>query len=454
MEKQKKSLFLISGILFIITCINQLWRISIHSRADFLDALMLLSIGFITVVLFMKRKDKLLGIALGINAITAFIYHLSSLSGYFIRYGNFHLFNFFTEDLFSLSSFLALFLKILIPALLCILIFFEKKLSSVKNTIALVCAYLPVVLIFATVIRNSYYLKEEYYSWHGYVFLGESGYLALFFRFISIAVTAFAFICISSLFTNNIQNEKSDKQNRIGTIGFIALPTGTLLGFLIAFISNLIYGGVQFFDGFFLISILWIIVIALVLAGICLSPLAILYATKPYITNENEVATNYIPTDGYISLSKHIVLCLFTFGFWNWFWTYRTTAFLNRTPNAEQYQPTSALLLCMFVPFYSIYWYYKNGERVDTLSQLKNLNQSNTATMCLILSIFIPIVACILMQDRINNLCSTKVSADKIPAPQQEEKQLENIKRLKELLDADIITQEEFEAKKKQLLGL
>ncbi len=115
-------------------------------------------------------------------------------------------------------------------------------------------------------------------------------------------------------------------------------------------------------------------------------------------------AQNYGGSDGYISLGKHVVLLLFTFGIWYLIWVYRTTAYLNKTPNAEQYNPTSKLLLYMFIPFYSIYWYYKHGQRIDTLSRSKNLNNSDMATICLILGIFIPIVACILMQDRINTI--------------------------------------------------
>ncbi|MBR3552663.1 MAG: DUF4234 domain-containing protein [Clostridia bacterium] len=117
--------------------------------------------------------------------------------------------------------------------------------------------------------------------------------------------------------------------------------------------------------------------------------------------------------EAYCSLEKHIVLCLFTFGIWPYIWIYRTTKYLNKTPGAEQYDPTNKLLLCMFVPFYSIYWLYKHGQRIDAFSKAKGLYQSDMATLCLILGIFIPIVAIILMQDKINALCMAK------PAPVQ-----------------------------------
>ncbi len=117
--------------------------------------------------------------------------------------------------------------------------------------------------------------------------------------------------------------------------------------------------------------------------------------------------------DAYCSLGKHIVLCLFTFGIWPLIWTHRTTKFLNCAPGATYYDPTKKLLLCMFVPFYQLYWYYKHGQRIDALSREKGLNNSDMATMCLVLGIFIPIVATILMQDRINSICM-KIAAEEI----------------------------------------
>lgn len=130
---------------------------------------------------------------------------------------------------------------------------------------------------------------------------------------------------------------------------------------------------------------------------------------KPVSETENREC---IDAEAYCGLGKHIVLCLFTCGVWSLIWTYRTTKYLNNAPNAEQYNPTNKLLLCMFVPFYQIYWYYKHGQRIDAMSKQKNLNNSDMATLCLILGIFIPIVACILVQDRINTLCTTKSVAE------------------------------------------
>ena len=58
----------------------------------------------------------------------------------------------------------------------------------------------------------------------------------------------------------------------------------------------------------------------------------------------------------YCSMVKHVFLLLFTFGIWYFIWIYRTTRYLNRVEGEEYRNPTYKLLLCMFVPFYLIYW--------------------------------------------------------------------------------------------------
>ncbi len=172
---------------------------------------------------------------------------------------------------------------------------------------------------------------------------------------------------------------------------------------------------------------------------------------KPISTADGNSTIDEEQGETYCGLNKHILLLLFTCGIWYFIWIYRTTKYLNKTPNAEYYNPTSKLLLCMFVPFYSIYWFYRHGQRIDSFTKSKGLNNSDMATLCLILGIFIPIVACIIMQDKINTLYIRK----NINTIHQEQPQTaDELKRFKELLDNGVITQEEFDAKKKQLLGL
>ncbi len=161
-------------------------------------------------------------------------------------------------------------------------------------------------------------------------------------------------------------------------------------------------------------------------------------------------------TEGYIGMGIHILLLLVTFGIWNYIWIYRTTKFLNRVEGVEYRNPTTKLLLSMFVPFYSIYWTYKSAQYIDKLARSKGI-QSDISTICLILEFFVPIVPPILMQDKINSSVlsvESKTQYSVNNTPTETAVMSDDLKKLKELLDNGILTQEEFDAKKKQILDL
>lgn len=160
----------------------------------------------------------------------------------------------------------------------------------------------------------------------------------------------------------------------------------------------------------------------------------------------------------YKSLVPHVLLLLFTCGIYYLVWIYRTTDSLNACKNEEYRTPVNKLLLCMFVPFYSIYWTYKSAHRIDMLGYEKGI-QGETATLNLILSLFVPILPPILMQSKLNSvIMADSVSPAAATAMQYTAKPADNgyndLEKLKELYDKGIITEEEFTEKKKQVLGI
>lgn len=168
----------------------------------------------------------------------------------------------------------------------------------------------------------------------------------------------------------------------------------------------------------------------------------------------------YTGDGAYCGLVKHILLLIFTFGIWYFIWIYRMTGYLNQVKDEPERNPTTKLLLCLFVPFYSIYWVYKSAQRIDKLAALKGV-RSDLSTICLILAIFIGIIPPILMQDKINEIITAGNGAThseqhtaQAVSPQVNFGAAEELKTYKELLDSGVITQEEFDAKKKQLLNL
>ena len=97
-------------------------------------------------------------------------------------------------------------------------------------------------------------------------------------------------------------------------------------------------------------------------------------------------------SDMYVGMVKHILLSLFTFGIYSCIWTYKTTENLNSGNNQIQ-SGTKKLLLCIFVPFYRLYWYYNQAKRLENLMREKDMHTSDFAVVTLILAIFVPIVA-------------------------------------------------------------
>lgn len=166
--------------------------------------------------------------------------------------------------------------------------------------------------------------------------------------------------------------------------------------------------------------------------------------------------------EGYYDLVQHALLLLFTFGIWELIWIYRTTKFLNNAPDQEERNPTTKLLLCMFVPFYYVYWIYRSCKILDAWGKEKQDDEEITL-IAFILSFFVRIVSLILMQNKLNRLCtmgkkgapdSDTEGGDRAPQAKNDGDRTEEIRNYKALLDDGIITEEEFEAKKKQLLGL
>ena len=167
----------------------------------------------------------------------------------------------------------------------------------------------------------------------------------------------------------------------------------------------------------------------------------------------NSVNSNY-DGNGYISMGAHVCLLLFTFGIWQYIWIYKATKYTNLAKGEEERNPATKLLLCIFIPFYAIYWTYKTAKRIDSISNDRGIH-SDIATLSLILALFIPFVAPIVMQSSINRACTcTPAGTAKTEDVNTEMAIADSLAKYKTLLDQGIITQEEFDAKKKQLLGL
>lgn len=119
-----------------------------------------------------------------------------------------------------------------------------------------------------------------------------------------------------------------------------------------------------------------------------------------------------IPSKGtskaYCNMALHILLLLFSCGIWYWIWNYRMTRDTNAVRDEAERNPVTKLLLCMFIPFYGIYWTYKTAQRIDKMAWDRNI-PSSTAALCLIMEFFLPIVPPIVMPDDLRDIADIAV---------------------------------------------
>ncbi len=157
-----------------------------------------------------------------------------------------------------------------------------------------------------------------------------------------------------------------------------------------------------------------VLILLVVLSAISFS--GYIKAKKKGITDEPlikakqvEISSDYDELcygEEYRNLALFVFLYIITFGIWNYVWVYKTTKFLNKTPNAEVYSPAKKLLLCIFVPLYQTYWFYKHGEKIDALSQYEELKNNYLTILCPLIPI--PLISSVIMQDKINQVCTHK----------------------------------------------
>ena len=121
------------------------------------------------------------------------------------------------------------------------------------------------------------------------------------------------------------------------------------------------------------------------------------YQAPQYQQPPREAAKRF----GYIDILTHVLLCLFTCGIWTLIWIYRTSKTLSNVPGEKPQDPVAQLLLCMFVPFYIIFWLYGQGKRAELYCRCVGI-QAECATMCLLFAFLVPLVSYILLQSTVN----------------------------------------------------
>ena len=197
------------------------------------------------------------------------------------------------------------------------------------------------------------------------------------------------------------------------TLAFLILPA---VLFLFSLLSSLISGyftASDFFIPLFKSALLAITGLCVLCNdGVPVSPRA--KGPRPGVAARPGVTAKAAPTaavngekDYSLSIVLLIVLSIVTFGIYVFIWIYRVSEFLGKTLGREQFSPGVEVVLCLFVPFYIIYWVYKQSKGIDEVHRMRgNFSNTDLSVICLILTIFsLGLVAYALMQDQINKLC-------------------------------------------------
>lgn len=106
------------------------------------------------------------------------------------------------------------------------------------------------------------------------------------------------------------------------------------------------------------------------------------------------------------SIGKCILLSIITFGIYGIYWNYllveNTRSIQKNTDSC-----TKEMLCLIFVPFYSLYWWYTRGQKINQDFRKHNYDSMSNGVVYLILTFFgLSIVSMAIMQNDFNSLKS------------------------------------------------
>lgn len=168
--------------------------------------------------------------------------------------------------------------------------------------------------------------------------------------------------------------------------------------------------------------------------------------------------------NGYVPVWKLILFSILTLNIYTYIWIYRTVGFFNNKKIGEEKSQTVQVVLCLFVPFYIIYWLYKQGKLTEEYTLKVGNTNNDLSIVSLVLSIFgLGLIAMALIQDQINkNVVIEQANPQVIISKPSDSKtklfdkitddDFDYLKKLKELYDMGILTEEEYLSKKEKII--
>ncbi len=107
----------------------------------------------------------------------------------------------------------------------------------------------------------------------------------------------------------------------------------------------------------------------------------------------------------YIKMKKHLALFFFLAPVWYFVWTHRTTRVINEIKGEyNKYKPGRETLK-LLIPFYYIYWSYRQGERLGEELAKCGAEEKGMGTVAVAMNILTTFGGQIYLQDKINEYC-------------------------------------------------
>lgn len=127
---------------------------------------------------------------------------------------------------------------------------------------------------------------------------------------------------------------------------------------------------------------------------------------EPRIITKGEktmVTINPLLKQAWYKLSTLAILNVVTFGIWQYVWIYKMTNALNLVDEKEQRDATKTLLLCLFIPMYAIWWFYKSAAAIKKLEDALEI-KSDIGVLVPVFAVFCPLIAMLMVQDNLNKI--------------------------------------------------
>lgn len=153
------------------------------------------------------------------------------------------------------------------------------------------------------------------------------------------------------------------------------------------------------------------------------------------------------------NIAKMVILSIITLGIYTYVWLYKIAKKIKEL--SGDFSSVATEIICiMFVPFYLLYWVYTRYAKLKTVADNDGIEIGNNGVLYLILSLLgLGLISIALIQNDLNIMArSINGETPKVKNVQNNDN-VETLKKLSELHMQGILSDEEYETKKREILN-